>query len=404
VLRSFGVLIGAGLLVGAIWLIVTGTTTKQQQIGVLVGLWGLLVAAFAAFGARRPEFVAAGGGAELALRESGRLDRAADAAVAREYEHQLRAMIRQEIHDAFAGELNALRHEVAALRSEVVDKVGGQLRLERIETTRVIGSDIEALQAEVRQLQSARRAETEARRLAQVRDAVDAEVVDVGAPAAPPVTPRVAVREADEPEPDPVADPVDESVDELVDGAVDEVADAADEPDADAAPDEVAPQAAPRPQPRPAWHQPVPAMQWSPPPADPEPAAAAEPVATYTGHHAAPEPDADYAAAHHVAGPDTGHHAAQHDPEDERFWPWAPGDAESAGGADPFASMPRIRPFTDFELEPAGGPANRPSRRSSGEAGEPARSGGRRRRDSDDDNDVLARILQRERGNGAAPE
>ena len=50
--------------------------------------------------------------------------------------------------------IGALRSEVAALRAEVVDKLGGQLRLERIETTRVIGSDLEALQHEIRRLAS----------------------------------------------------------------------------------------------------------------------------------------------------------------------------------------------------------------------------------------------------------
>jgi hypothetical protein len=51
--------------------------------------------------------------------------------------------------------VGALREEIAELRSELVEKVGGQLRLERIETTRVIGSDLEALQHEVRQLKAA---------------------------------------------------------------------------------------------------------------------------------------------------------------------------------------------------------------------------------------------------------
>jgi len=51
--------------------------------------------------------------------------------------------------------IGALRTEVAALRAEVVDKLGGQLRLERIETTRVIGSDLEALQHEIRRLAAA---------------------------------------------------------------------------------------------------------------------------------------------------------------------------------------------------------------------------------------------------------
>ena len=53
-------------------------------------------------------------------------------------------------------QLSSLRAEVAALRAEVVDKLGGQLRLERIETTRVIGSDLEALQHEIRRLAAAR--------------------------------------------------------------------------------------------------------------------------------------------------------------------------------------------------------------------------------------------------------
>src|SRR2546421_344773 len=54
--------------------------------------------------------------------------------------------------------------EVAGLRNDLVDKVSGslaekvsgQLRLERIETTRVISSDIDELQHEVRRLAVAR--------------------------------------------------------------------------------------------------------------------------------------------------------------------------------------------------------------------------------------------------------
>ena len=105
---------------------------------------------------------------------------------------------------------------------------------------------------------------------------------------------------------------------------------------------------------------------------------------------------------------------------------------EPALSSDPFASLPRLRPFTDFELDPiepeaddpysgrrrqngAASPANgsEPAAPSSSEPvapnsgrhtnangdapGQSTRSaGGRRRRAADGDDDVLARILSRE--------
>ncbi len=64
-------------------------------------------------------------------------------------------MVRREIETiqrVVGDQLGRLREDVSALRGDLVDQVGGKIRLERIETTRVIGSDIEALQNEVRQL------------------------------------------------------------------------------------------------------------------------------------------------------------------------------------------------------------------------------------------------------------
>jgi hypothetical protein len=88
-------------------------------------------------------------------------------------------------------------------------------------------------------------------------------------------------------------------------------------------------------------------------------------------------------------------------------------------GTDIFASMPRITPFTDFELEPVDAPGEAsvvtPSSSWSPGTGTPAeprrggrhsspdeepdgaRSGGRRHRSDDSPNDILARILERER-------
>ena len=62
-------------------------------------------------------------------------------------------MLRREMHAGVAQEVANLRTEVHALRNEARrGGVGGQLRLERIETTRLIGSDLEAVQSELRKL------------------------------------------------------------------------------------------------------------------------------------------------------------------------------------------------------------------------------------------------------------
>ena len=155
VLRGIGFALALALGALAVWLIVTGRSQKRLEIGVLAGLWGLLLGAFSMFGARRGEHDAAPSSAELAVRETGRLERADDIAARREWEARLERLITHEVNDAVGREVGALRREVTQLRQELLEKVGGQLRLERIETTRVIGSDLEALQAEVRQLKAA---------------------------------------------------------------------------------------------------------------------------------------------------------------------------------------------------------------------------------------------------------
>jgi hypothetical protein len=93
VLRALALLVALGLSVAAVWLIVTGDA-KQTKIGVLLGLWGLLLAAHLVTGVRR-------------------------------YQEQ---MVDVELAD--------LRAEIAALRSQLAEPVGGPLRLERTETAR----------------------------------------------------------------------------------------------------------------------------------------------------------------------------------------------------------------------------------------------------------------------------
>lgn|GEM_PF-2845131 len=174
----------------AVWLVVFGAGRQQVQVGVLLGLWAALIAAFLFVGTRPAdgeltvELAEARARAaelhqaqlrvvaqqqeqleaarqsnysqEIELRQFSELQLARDAEARRESEHGLRLAMRNEVERVLVDQLSSLRQEVASLRAEVVDKLGGQLRLERIETTRVIGSDLEALQHEIRRLAEAR--------------------------------------------------------------------------------------------------------------------------------------------------------------------------------------------------------------------------------------------------------
>lgn len=184
-------LFAAGVLgIAALCLVVFGNSQRQLQLGVLLGLWAFLIGAFLGFGSRRSqgEQVAAAAEVErrsaqlheaqlqvsqlqyaqleaaqqarskqeVELRKFGEMQLSREAAARREADLNLEISLRREIERMMTEQLGALRDEVAALRAEVVDKLGGQLRLERIETTRVIGSDLEALQHEIRRLASSK--------------------------------------------------------------------------------------------------------------------------------------------------------------------------------------------------------------------------------------------------------
>ncbi len=162
VFRAIGFAVAVVLGAIAIWMIVTGTDQKGIKIGFLAGLWGVLLGAYSMFGSRRQGDDAGSRtevpvlpSSDVELRSSGEVERIAEAAARRAFEERLQAMIRSEVTAAMSHEVADLRGEIARLRGDLVEKVGGQLRLERIETTRLIGSDLEALQHEVRQLKAA---------------------------------------------------------------------------------------------------------------------------------------------------------------------------------------------------------------------------------------------------------
>ena len=54
-------------------------------------------------------------------------------------------MLRRELEQVLRTELAGLRRDVAELRGDVLDAVDGRLRMERVEITRIIGSNLAAL-------------------------------------------------------------------------------------------------------------------------------------------------------------------------------------------------------------------------------------------------------------------
>jgi hypothetical protein len=357
----------------AVWLIVTADNQKGTRVGALIGFWAMLLAAFAAFGTRSP-VPAQPPDRDVTSQPSGELARVEDATARREYEYRLMEMLRREITATMSAELVTLRADVAALRSELVEKVGGQIRLERIETTRVIGSDIEALQHEVRQMMNGRRLDQFGSfSLGSTHTSLVTPAVPM---AAEPLRPEPVG-----PVPGPPAPPT---------------------PPAPLPPEPIAPQPTPEP------------LAPQPPPEAPapEPVAAQPPLAPATPPApAAPLPPAP------VAPPPVAPVRQQTTP--------LPRMAEPILSGDPFASMPRLRPFTDFELDPTevtaepddgygasrghegavarvnGGsePTASNSGRHTNVNGDAngASTGGRRRRAADSGgDDVLARILSRE--------
>jgi hypothetical protein len=156
VLRAIAVVVALGLGVAAVWLIVTGDA-KQTKIGVLLGLWGLLLAAYQVLGVRE--------GPPRDSLDPTQLDTPASADRQGEFEQRLDEILRRQA-EIVGAQLADVRAEIAALRAELAETVGG--RLERTETPRLIGSDL-GVPNEVRHGDEAHGHEVLARILARER-------------------------------------------------------------------------------------------------------------------------------------------------------------------------------------------------------------------------------------------
>jgi hypothetical protein len=359
-----------------IWMIVTGNSTKSIRIGAIASFWALLLGAFAVLGSRvpgrdperaadpvepAPERLAPPPPrrGELDIRHIGDIERATVAATRREFQAELQEMLRREVAAAVSREMAGLRSEVTALRNELVEQVGGQLRLERIETTRLIGSDLEALQHEVRQLRRTAGLEADPTRAMRIthtlvapRTSPDADVHDaeiVVERVHPPAEPE---------QPTPIEQPVEPVAESETERLPDTLGAAGPPPPPEAPPEPPATtsaEAAETPAESEPGPQPAPWPDLAPTPTDAPPEAPAE---------RPPE-----AAAESVA-------------------------AAAPAGADPFAGLPRITPFTEFPLDPISGAPDpdEPDEDADYDDSE------HRHRADDGGHDVLARILARERG------
>lgn len=226
--RAALIVLAAGLGVAALCLVVFGSSRRQLQLGMLLGLWAALTAVYLQVLARdggdgvppqelaearaqaaelheaqlavvalQQEQLEAARQAyfsqEIELRRFSEQQLSRETGARQESEQRLQLALGREVERVLLDQLASLREEVAALRAEVVDKLGGQLRLERIETTRVIGSDLEALQHEIRRLAAAgpdgiaapvAAPEVPSRSGPDSRDIVDAELVEFPPPPA----------------------------------------------------------------------------------------------------------------------------------------------------------------------------------------------------------------------------
>lgn len=225
-LRTAGVVVAVISAVLAVFLVVFSQASRSAQFGMLLGFWAALILAFSLVRGHEPavpvvevepmssevakvepptptvEDLAAG--MVIELRRNAELERQNADVERREFQLKLELMLRREVERVMTAQLESLRQEIAGLRGEILDNVGGQLRLERIETTRLIGSDVQALQQEIRRLATVREAMELSMEPDEVR-IIDAQIVP---------EPAVSVEPAPEPEPAVSAEPESAAVSE----------------------------------------------------------------------------------------------------------------------------------------------------------------------------------------------
>jgi hypothetical protein len=135
-LRALGIFSAFGLGAVAACLIAFSSSAKPIQLGVIAGLWSALLGAVAIYGVRRQHAPASPLGHVLA---------GGDATAGTDNDQPLPDLERSDfvvIAQALSEQLAQVSAEVTALRGELVQKVGGPMRHERVETADGIAADL----------------------------------------------------------------------------------------------------------------------------------------------------------------------------------------------------------------------------------------------------------------------
>jgi hypothetical protein len=151
-LRTLALVAAVAIALASTAAVVLSDDPQTLRLAVVGALWAFVLAAFAA--PRRRESGASAGepGTALELRRTYEIELEKEVAARREYELQLEVYLRRELERGLAEDVAALRDEVGRMRGEMIDRLDGELRMERIETTRLIGGSLRALQDEARRL------------------------------------------------------------------------------------------------------------------------------------------------------------------------------------------------------------------------------------------------------------
>ena len=151
-LRVFVLGLGLVFAASATGVLVVTEDPKLLRLAVVGALWAFVLATIAT-PRRRVDLPAEFSPQhELELRRTYELELEREVAARREYEMQLEVYLRRELDSGMREQVEALRDEVQRLHGEVIDRLDGELRMERIETTRLIGGSLRALREEARRL------------------------------------------------------------------------------------------------------------------------------------------------------------------------------------------------------------------------------------------------------------
>jgi hypothetical protein len=151
-LRTLALVAAVAIALASTAAVVLSDDPQTLRLAVVGALWAFVLAAFAAPRRREPDAPAGDPGTALELRRTYEIELEKEVAARREYELQLEVYLRRELERGLAEDVAALREEVGRMRGEMIDRLDGELRMERIETTRLIGGSLRALQDEARRL------------------------------------------------------------------------------------------------------------------------------------------------------------------------------------------------------------------------------------------------------------